>query len=236
MGVTSRVARSQRFGPANRSEDEGRRKSGRRIEAVRRMGHSWAAEIVRFCIRWRWRVIALAAVATVVSTLYALTQFAINTNTEGLLGRDLPWEQASFRLPGGVSGAPDRRHRRGADTGTGRDRGEPAHRGAAPPLGRHPTRYSEPQGGAFAERSALLFCRPNKLGAVVDGLRGAAPAFGLLAADPSLRGAMQALTTGAGAVQAGRCPPTGWVDRLTRCPTCSRRCSPAGSPASRGGR
>jgi hypothetical protein len=57
------------------------------ICAVERMSHSWAAAIVRCCIRWRWRVIAVSALLTVASTLYVLTLFAINTDTEGLLGR-----------------------------------------------------------------------------------------------------------------------------------------------------
>jgi len=69
----------------------------------------------------------------------------------------------------------------------------------------------EPQGGAFGERSAMLHLPPDRLGRVLAGLRNAAPAFGLLAADPSLRGAMQALTAGADAVQAGRLPADGLV-------------------------
>ena len=161
-------------------------------------------------MRWRWRVIAMAALLTVASTLYALTQFAINTDTEGLLGRRPALGTASFRLPGGVSGAPDRRGGRCADTGTGRDRG---HRlGGA--LRRRRDVFDavhEPQGGAFGERSALLLLPPDRLGEVLAGLRHAAPAFGMLAADPSLRGAMQALATGAGAVQAGRQPADGLV-------------------------
>ena len=64
----------------------------------------------------------------------------------------------------------------------------------------------EPQGGAFGERSALLHLPPDRLARVLAGLRDAAPAFSMLAADPSLRGAMQALTAGAGAVHAGRQP------------------------------
>jgi hypothetical protein len=172
------------------------------------MGHSWAAEIVRFCIRWRWRVIALAAVATLVSTLYAVTQFAINTNTEGLLGRDLPWEQHHFAYQAAF---PEHQIVAIVEAPTPELAEIAASRLTAALRRRSDVIRSvqEPQGGAFAERSALLYLPPDRLSPVVGGLRGAAPAFGLLAADPSLRGAMQALTSGAGAVQAGHLPAEG---------------------------
>ncbi len=174
------------------------------------MSHSWAAAIVRCCIRWRWRVIAVSALLTVASTLYVLTQFAINTDTEGLLGRDLPWERHHFAYQAAF---PEHQIVVAVDAPTP-ELAEIAATALAPSLRSRVSVFDavhEPQGGAFGERSALLHLPPDRLGRVLAGLRNAAPAFGLLAADPSLRGAMQALTAGADAVQAGRLPADGLV-------------------------
>ena len=119
---------------------------------------------------------------------------------------------ASFRLPGRLSGAPDHRGRRGADRRNW-PRSRPADLTAA--LRRRSDVFDsvhEPQGGAFGERSALLHLPPDRLGERPSaGCAAPRRPFGMLAADPSLRGAMQALTTGVGAVQAGRLPADGLV-------------------------
>src|SRR4051812_49179906 len=174
------------------------------------MLHSWAAEIVRFCIRLRWQVVAAAAVLTVVSALYAVTHFAINTDTEGLLGRDLPWEKHHFAYQAAF---PEHQIVAVVEAPTP-ELAEIAATRLTAALRQRPDVFDgvqEPQGGAFAERSALLYLPPDRLGQALAGLRNAAPAFAMLATDPSLRGGMQALTTGVGAVQAGRLPADGLV-------------------------
>lgn len=174
------------------------------------MGHSWAAAIVRSCLRWRWRIIAAAAVLAVASTVYAVTQFAINTDTEGLLGRDLPWERHHFAYQ---QDFPEHQIVVVVDAPTPELAEIAATRLTTALRQRSDAfdRVQEPEGGAFGERSALLFLPPEKLGEALAGLRHAAPALAMLAADPSLRGAMQALATGAGAVEAGRLPAEGLV-------------------------
>src|ERR1700736_2177591 len=49
--------------------------------------------IVGLCTRHPWPVIAIAAVLTIGSALYAATHFAITTDTDELLPQDLSWRQ-----------------------------------------------------------------------------------------------------------------------------------------------
>src|SRR5437868_12532553 len=45
------------------------------------------------CTRHAWLVIALATLAAAVSGVYAARHFAINTDINTLISRDLPWRQ-----------------------------------------------------------------------------------------------------------------------------------------------
>src|SRR5438477_12566308 len=49
--------------------------------------------VVGFCTRHPWPVICIAAVLAIGSALYTATHFAINTDTDQLLPKDLPWRQ-----------------------------------------------------------------------------------------------------------------------------------------------
>ncbi|HWS65493.1 MAG TPA: hypothetical protein VN325_22270, partial [Steroidobacteraceae bacterium] len=49
--------------------------------------------MVGFCTRHPWPVIVIAAVLTIGSALYTATHFAITTDTDQLLPKDLPWRQ-----------------------------------------------------------------------------------------------------------------------------------------------
>jgi uncharacterized protein len=48
---------------------------------------------VGFCTRHPWPVIVIAAMLAIVSAVYTATRFAITTNTDQLLPKDLPWRQ-----------------------------------------------------------------------------------------------------------------------------------------------
>src|SRR3981189_3755351 len=50
-------------------------------------------QMVGFCTRHPWPVIVIAAVLAISSALYTATHFAINTDTDQLLPKDLPWRQ-----------------------------------------------------------------------------------------------------------------------------------------------
>ena len=58
-------------------------------------------------------------------------------------------------------------------------------------------------GGSFFEREALLFLDMPDLTATLTQLEGASPSLAILAADPSLRGLIQAFSLSLGAAQMG---------------------------------
>src|SRR4051812_33845942 len=49
--------------------------------------------VVTRCIRHAWLTIAIAAIIGVASGVYATRHFAINTDINTLISRDLPWRQ-----------------------------------------------------------------------------------------------------------------------------------------------
>ena len=51
------------------------------------------AALVNICTRHAWPVIAVALMITVVSGVYAMHNFAINTNVNQLISPNLPWRQ-----------------------------------------------------------------------------------------------------------------------------------------------
>ena len=61
-----------------------------------------------------------------------------------------------------------------------------------------------PDGGSFFERNGLLFQSPEQLARTTKGLTDAEPILETLAADPSLRGELDALSFGVMGVQRGK--------------------------------
>src|SRR5262245_47390775 len=57
------------------------------------MLRSIIARVVDVSARNRWLVIAAALVVAVISSVYAVRHFAIDTNIEHLLSTELPWRQ-----------------------------------------------------------------------------------------------------------------------------------------------
>jgi hopanoid biosynthesis associated RND transporter like protein HpnN len=161
---------------------------------------------VDFCTRHPWPVIATAAMLLIVSAIYTATHFAITTDTDQLLPKDLQWRQHELAYrdlfpqdqilvvvqgptPELVEMAADRL---AAELRTRDDRFSSVRR---------------PQGSEFLQRSALLFPPVDQVTDAVGRLAASRPLIEALAADPSLRGVMQALTIGIGAAQARRMPP-----------------------------
>ncbi|MFL5266410.1 MAG: MMPL family transporter [Stellaceae bacterium] len=162
--------------------------------------------IVGFCTRHPWQVIIIAAVLTIGSALYTATHFAITTDTDELMPKDLPWRQHELAYREAfpqdqilvvVQGPTTELVEMGAD------------RLAAELRTRHDRFLSvrRPQGSEFLQRSALLFLPVDQLTDTAGRLAAAKPLIEVLAADPSLRGVMHALTIGIGAGQARRMPP-----------------------------
>ncbi|HZT87581.1 MAG TPA: MMPL family transporter [Stellaceae bacterium] len=161
--------------------------------------------IVGACTRHPWRVIAIAAVLSLASAVYVATHFRINTDAESLLPRSLPWQQnqlayqatfPQYQILVVLQGPTPETVQSAADRLTAR-------------LSRNHDRFStvrQPQGGEFMTRNALLFLPPDQVESTARRLAEAQPVLGILTEDPSLRGAMKALSLGIGAAQAGRVP------------------------------
>src|SRR5215475_12025397 len=57
------------------------------------MLRSRLAQIVGFCTRYAWAVIAIGVLCGIFSGIYAARHFAINTDIGKLISSDLPWRQ-----------------------------------------------------------------------------------------------------------------------------------------------
>jgi uncharacterized protein len=148
---------------------------------------------VAWCIGRPWRVIVLALLLATSAGIYSVRHFAIHTNIEDLLSQDLPWskraqdyqkrfperdivivlnapspelvDQAAIKLTGALQARPDRF-----------------------------VSVAEPGGGAFFAQNGLLYLSTDDLRRFTTGLARADDLIGTLAADPSLRGSLDALS------------------------------------------
>ncbi len=152
------------------------------------------------------RAVALAGLALgFICLLYAASHFAMNTDTNALISRKLPWrvrETAYNQLfhPGGdqtvvvVDG----------------ETPELAESGAAAIAGgleSRPDLFSQvtrPDGGAFFAKEGLLFSSVPEVRSRMADLISAQPFLGPIAADPSLRGLAGVLSTAAQGATAGQ--------------------------------
>lgn len=50
------------------------------------------------CRRYRWTVLAVAILVTIVSAHYAITNFQINTKTRNFISDKLPWRQNMIEM------------------------------------------------------------------------------------------------------------------------------------------
>jgi uncharacterized protein len=166
------------------------------------MLRSAIVRIVQFCTGRPWPVIIVGAVLLAASALYAAGHFAITTNVEDLISPDLPWHQRSVAFQKAfpqqdilaVVEAPAPELVERATT-------ELAQRLAA----RRDVLPSVRQldSGEFFERNGLLFLPADQVSRTTGELAHAQPMLAPLASDPSLRGALTALSFAAGSVQRG---------------------------------
>src|SRR5439155_1408834 len=64
-----------------------------RAQGIDGMLTSAVSRMVGFCTRHPWPVIVIAAMLAIGSALYTAAHFAITTDTDRLLPKDLPWRQ-----------------------------------------------------------------------------------------------------------------------------------------------
>ena len=156
------------------------------------MRRSLATRLTGACVRFAWPVILAAALLTAAAGTYAATHFRIDTNTDRLMPGTLPWVQREHAYQ---SAFPPKQVVADVQAPTPELAGDAATRLVA--ALRKDTgavrSVEQPQGGAFAAHSGLLFLPVPQVQQVTAQLQQARPLLAELAADPTLRGAMQAL-------------------------------------------
>ena len=149
---------------------------------------SAVVQIIEFCTRHAWRVIAAGVVLALVSGAYAARNFAINSDVSALLSPNLEWRKRElaferafgrFEMIIVVVTAP-----------TPELVGE-ATAALADKLSQNKERFravTHVAGSEFFARNGLLFQTPEELKKNLDGLNKAEPMIRDLATDQSLRG------------------------------------------------
>ena len=161
--------------------------------------------LVRFCSRHALAVVVLSALVSAVAAYYAATHFAINTNSEDLLSKDLPWRKTELTYDAAfprennlilavIDGATAERAEQGASALDAALRETP----------RYFASIRRPDGSPFFQRNGLLFLPLADVQNTTQQLISAQPLLGSLAADPSLRGLMTSLSTALMGVEAGQ--------------------------------
>jgi uncharacterized protein len=167
--------------------------------------------IVDYCCRYARWVIASGLILTAASLLYTVQHFAIKTDVKDLFPPDLPWAQRAFEY---MKSFPQPEMLVVVDAPSPELTDEASRRLAAA-LASHTQNFRavrQMQGGPFFDRNGLLFVPTSELAQLTDGLVKAEPLLQTLAGDPSLRGALGALSLGLMGVQYGQIQ----LDDLTR--------------------
>ena len=158
--------------------------------------------VVGICTRFPWPIIVLALVAAASAAVYSARHFALNTDVNNLISRELDWRQreAEFEkaFPGHfgstlvVIDAPTAEYasRAAAELGTKLK--------AQPQLFRS---VNDIGGSEFFARNGLLYRPTEDVASFAKGLGQAAPLVGTLVGDPSLRGLTRTLSLGLIGVQ-----------------------------------
>src|SRR5436305_5063036 len=149
------------------------------------------------CTRHAWLVIALATLAAGVSGVYAARHFAINTDINTLISRDLPWRQREIAFDKAFP-----QHLRSILVVLDAPTPELATQASAALVGRltENTRLfksvAQPGGGEFFRKNGLLFLPAAETEEVAGQITQAEPLISQLATDPSLRGLVEVLQMG----------------------------------------
>ena len=152
--------------------------------------------IVTFSCRWKGTVILFCLLLALGAGFYTATHFAINTNSSELISSDTAWRkrqtefdklfpQQSDLILVVIDGATPELAEDAASKLTARLQ---QNKDLFPDVTR-------PDGGAFFDHNGMLFLPLKDVEATTQQLIKAQPFLGSLAADPSLRGVMDSLST-----------------------------------------
>ncbi len=167
------------------------------------MMNSVIVRVVDLCARFRWTVIVAGTLLMLGAAAYDAARFSVNTDIEGLISQSLPWHQRQLEL----SQAFPQKGISAVVKAPTAENAEQATNALAQALAKNPKLFplvGQPDSGDFFERNGLLFDSPADVKKSVAGLTQARALLSVLAADPSLRGVMQALTFAAQSVEAGK--------------------------------
>jgi hopanoid biosynthesis associated RND transporter like protein HpnN len=158
---------------------------------------------VGFCTRHPWWVIALGILLAAAATVHTAHHFAIKTDVTDLFPRDLPWTQRASQYQ---KSFPQPDVLVVVDAPTPELVEEATTKLAQALAGRRDLIRSvqQPQSGRFFERNGLLYLPTGEVARLSEGLVQADPVLQTLAADPSLRGGLGALSLGLMGVQYGQ--------------------------------
>jgi uncharacterized protein len=185
---------------------------------------------VDFCTRHAWLVIVVALALAAASTAYSARHFAIKTDVNDLFPPDLPWTQRAFEY---MRSFPQPEIMVVVDAPTPELVEQATSRLAQALESRRDVirTVHQPASGKFFEQNGLLYLPTEEVVRLTTGLVEADPLLQKLAADPSLRGGLGALSLGLMGVQSGQLK----LDDLTRVMTMAADTASealAGRPAS----
>jgi uncharacterized protein len=167
------------------------------------MMNSAIIRIVDSCARYRRTVVVAGTLLMIGAATFAGARFSINTDVEGLISQNLPWHARQLQFSQAFP-------QNGISTVVRAPTAENAEQAAnelAQTLAKNSKLYptvGQPDSGDFFERNGLLFDTPANVEKNAEGLKRARPIISSLAADPSLRGVMNALSLVTGAVRTGK--------------------------------
>lgn len=163
---------------------------------------SLIVRLVETSTRAAWAVVPVALALAVYCTFYAARHFSVATDVRQLFPADLPWTQRADEFQAtfpqyemiAVVEAPTPEFAERASAELVRALREDSN---------HFRAIEEPQGGTFFKRNALLFASDAQLAQLTQEVQRGAPLIEALAADPSLRGVLDALSGSLAGVSRG---------------------------------
>ncbi len=152
------------------------------------------AALVNICTHNAWVVIVIGLLLSVVSGIYAVRNFAINTNVNQLISPELPWRQRELAFVDAFQG----NHEQilaVVDAATS-ERATAASKVLADKLAANPQLFPSVQQlseSTFFARNGLLFLPADQVAGTAGTLAQSQPLLQVLVTDPSWRGLIQAL-------------------------------------------
>ena len=161
--------------------------------------------IVAYCCKNAARIIAVCLLLSVGALWYASNHFAMDTNSETLISPNLPWRQKEARFD---KLFPQRNNLiLVVLDGVTMERAQGAANALAAKLAENKTLFPavrRPDGGEFFDTHGILYLSEQEVRDTTQRLITAQPFLGALAADPSLRGVMDALNAALQGIEHGQ--------------------------------